>query len=110
MAQSIKALAYLGDAVFELFVRDMLIKSGSSNLTKKSKEFVTANAQSEMYHKIFSLLEKDEQAICKKGRNIKTSNTAEYRHATGLEVLFGYLYIKEKHDRLKEIFELCVNL
>ena len=110
MAQSIstKALAYLGDAVFELLVRSMLIKSGTRNLNKKAKEFVSATAQSDIYHKIFPLLEKGEQALCKRGRNIKTSNTAEYRHATGIEVLFGSLYAEGKHDRLKEIFEMCI--
>ncbi|MDR1559633.1 MAG: ribonuclease III [Clostridiales bacterium] len=109
-------LAYLGDAVFELMVRESLV-SGSSdnvrNLFRKSKEYVRASAQSQSYFRLFDRLSPDEQSIARRGRNSKPSgkaknaSVAEYQHATGLEALFGYLYLSGRTERLKEIFALC---
>ena len=109
-------LAYLGDAVFELMVRDMLLKNGVPfhSLSRRAKSYVSAVAQSEMYHKIFGHLTEDEQAIIKRGRNLHSSSRAksarvsEYRHATGLEALFGYLHVSGDFERMNEIFGLCV--
>ena len=109
-------LAYLGDAVFELMVRDMLIKSGVpfASLNKQAKKYVSALGQSEMYHRIFDQLSAEEQAVMKRGRNLhsasrsKNAGVVEYRHATGLEALFGQLYAEGQFERLKEVFDLCL--
>jgi len=109
-------LAYLGDAVFELLVRDMLLKEGVPfrDMSRRAKDYVSAVAQSAMYHKIFDTLAEDEQAIMKRGRNLhsasraKSARVSEYRHATGLEVLFGYLHCRGEFVRLSEVFGLCV--
>ena len=115
---SAACLAYMGDAVFELYVRKMLLASGSqpiSMINKQARQFVAATAQAAMYHHIEPLLSEEEQAVMKRGRNLHTSSkaknadTSDYRHATGLETLFGYLFLKDKHERLAEVFELCIN-
>ena len=118
MAQGVgmAELAYLGDAVFELLVRDMLLQSGVPfrDMSRLAKNYVSAVAQNAMYHRIFEQLTEAEQAILKRGRNLhsvsrsKSARVSEYRHATGLEVLFGYLHHEEKFERLNEIFELCI--
>lgn len=109
-------LAYLGDGVFELLVRDMLVKAGVpfKDMSKQAKNYVSAIAQSAMYHKIYPLLPEAEQAILKRGRNLhghsraKSACVAEYRHATGLEVLFGHYHTHGEFERMKAIFDLCV--
>ena len=110
-------LAYLGDAVFELMVREILVSDSFENvrsLFRKSKTYVRASAQSQSYFRIFDYLTPDERQIIRRGRNCKPSSKAknasvtEYQHATGLEALFGYLYLSGKAERLKEIFALCV--
>lgn len=117
MAQGIGVaeLAYLGDAVFELMVRDMLVNAGVpfKELNNIAKMYVSATAQGEMYHSIFDSLPDEEQAIMKRGRNLhgvsrsKSAKVSEYRHATGLEVLFGHLHYTCNQDRLHEIFKMC---
>jgi ribonuclease-3 family protein len=111
---STAALAYLGDAVFELRVREVLLarnKNGTSHtLTRLARKYVNAEAQAAMYHVLFPVLTEDEQTIMKRGRNLHTSSRAKnadvtaYRHATGLEVLFGYLYERGEFTRLDELF------
>ncbi|MCL2199453.1 MAG: Mini-ribonuclease 3 [Defluviitaleaceae bacterium] len=110
-------LAYLGDAVFELLVREKLLREGIPfrKINRAARNFVSARAQSEMYHKIFPTLTQEEQSIMKRGRNLhtlsraKNAGVSEYRHATGLEALFGYLQNNNATARLHEIFRLCVN-
>lgn len=112
----IAELAYLGDAVFELMVRDMLIKKAIPfrDISRHAKNYVTAVQQNIMYHKIFEQLTENEQTIIKRGRNLhsatraKSARVSEYRHATGLEVLFGYLHSKGETIRLEQIFAICV--
>ena len=110
-------LAYLGDAVFELMVRKTLVTDSLESvrsLFRKSKSYVCASAQSQSYFRIFETLTPEEQQIARRGRNSKPSSkaksasVAEYQHATGLEALFGYLYLSGDTERLKEIFALCV--
>ena len=118
MAENIStaSLAYLGDAVFELMIREKLIRGNIpfKLLNQLAAKYVSAPAQSAIYHRIFPILTEDEKLIIKRGRNLhqnsrsKSANVSEYRHATGLEVLFGHLYLYEKHERLKEIFLLCI--
>lgn len=112
-------LAYLGDAVFELCVREKLIKDGATpvnNLHKYAVNLVKAESQAAMYRKLISFTTKEEQAVLKRGRNAKAATKAknssliDYRHATGLEALFGYLFLKGESDRIKELFDICVNL
>ena len=111
------ALAYLGDAVFELCAREMLLAQGfpAHKAHRRAKDIVSATAQADMYHRIYQSLTPDEQTIMRRGRNLnpmnraKNAETVDYRHATGVEALFGYLYHKGEVTRLKEVFALCVN-
>ena len=108
--------AYLGDAVFELLVREKLLRDGVpvSKISKRAKDYVSATAQSKMYHEIFDELTEEEQAIAKRGRNLHSTSRAknaavsEYRHATGLEAVFGFLHEKGDDVRLGEVFERCI--
>jgi len=122
LAQGVTALnpaelAYLGDAVFELMVRETLLKQNIpfKHLSRRAREYVSAAAQAKMYHNIFDKLDPQEQAILKRGRNLhsfsraKNAGVSEYRHATGLEALFGWLYHKGETQRLEEIFQICTN-
>jgi len=107
-------LAFLGDSVFELLVREKIVAEGNAPVGKlhhKAVHYVCAGAQAEAFHVIEPLLTEEEQAIYKRGRNAKSqppknADPLEYRVATGLEALFGYLYASEQHDRVKELFEL----
>ena len=107
------ALAYLGDSVIELKVRELLVNrgiSGSGELNRASLAFVKASAQAAAMHKIIPLLSDDEALVYKRGRNMsggnvpKSATMAEYRAATGMEVLFGYLHLQGKSDRISELF------
>lgn len=112
---SISELAYIGDSVFEVLVREKLInqKISARALTKVAKSYVSAPAQAAMYHKIFPQLTEEEQTIAKRGRNLhnvsraKSATLADYRHATGLEALFGFLHRRRDTARLQEVFLLC---
>lgn len=108
------ALAYLGDAVLELMTREHLLCSGKTNvgeLNAMALKFVKATAQSDATAKILPLLDEHETDIYKRGRNThglaipKSASAGQYRRATGLEALFGYLYINGKSDRMKELFK-----
>lgn len=108
------ALAYIGDAIYEILVRTMVLSKGNApvnKLHKKSKEYVNAKAQAELYHSIAEYLTEEEQAVFRRGRNAKSFTTpknmtiADYRYATGLEALFGYLYLKGDMKRALELFE-----
>ena len=106
------ALAYLGDAVIELYVRERLVGAGystSASLNQKSLDYVRAGAQARAMQKILPLLSDEEQAIFRRGRNMghgnvpKGATVAEYRNATGMEVLAGYLHVSGEHERLREL-------
>ena len=103
----------MGDAVFELYVRKMLLSKGSrstNTLHGQARQYVSAPAQAAMYHYIEDFLTPEEQAVMRRGRNQKKTGTTDYRHATGLETLFGHLFLTEQHDRLAEIFEICTEI
>ncbi|MCL1998678.1 MAG: hypothetical protein FWG65_07920 [Turicibacter sp.] len=111
-AFSANILAYMGDAVFELYVRQWLILAKPAkifDLNELARSFVCATSQAKMYHHIKPFLSEDELTIMKRGRNLHSQKTAEYRHATGLEALFGYLFLNNDSKRLQEVFELCLN-
>ena len=110
---STEALAYLGDSVIELRVRELLVErgiSGSGNLNRESLAFVKAGAQAAAMHRIAELLSEEESAIYKRGRNMsggnvpKSATMSEYRTATGMEVLFGYLHVTGQFDRIDQLF------
>lgn len=106
-------LAFMGDAVFELLVREHLLQNGdttSGKITDNSRNFVTAEKQSEAVEVILPYLTETELSIYKRGRNSKSSHMPkhaspnEYRRATGLESLFGYLYLNNSLNRARELF------
>lgn len=108
-------LAFLGDAVYSLLVREMLLKTANrptNALHKESIKLVNANCQAEMIKKVLPLLTEDEKAIFKRGRNAhsghvpKNQSDADYRYATGLETLYGYLYLIGDFKRTLYIFNI----
>ena len=110
-------LAYIGDAVYEVLVRSAVLYEGNApvnKLNKKSRRLVNAAAQSEMYKRLESIVTEEELAVMKRGRNAKSFTTAknqsmsDYRHATGLEALYGYLYLKGDNKRIMELFRICI--
>lgn len=106
-------LAYIGDCVYELYVRGYLIQKSDQKvnlLHKTSTRFVCAKAQAELYHRIKDMLSEDETAVFHRGRNTKShvpknAVVSDYRIATGIEALFGYLYIMGKKDRISELLQ-----
>ncbi len=113
------ALAYLGDAVIELLVREMLVKNGISHpgeLVKQSKAFITLEAQSDAVERILPHLTEEETAIFKRGRNAKThfvpkhGEVVQYRRATALETVFGYLHLSGNEQRKRELFVIAFNI
>ena len=109
------ALAYLGDCVLEIFVRQALVEAGLSSAKRLNEEalnFVSAPKQAEAVKRIIDILTDEETAYFKRGRNIGHTNTpkrasmGEYRMATGLEALFGYLYLSNNQERLYELFNM----
>ncbi len=106
-------LAFLGDAVFELRVREKLAEKGSApvgNLHRRAVSVVCAKAQSLAAERIAPLLTEEELAVYKRGRNShssvpKNADPSEYRSATGLEALFGYLHLCGSLEREAELFE-----
>lgn len=111
---STKALSYLGDAVYELCVRNYLVTelgiSDAAELNERAKGFVSAAAQAELMPLISDMLTEEESAVFRRARNKGHSRVAhnvdpaQYRVATGLEALFGFLYAEERFDRIRELF------
>ncbi len=106
---SASSLAYLGDAVYEIQVRTALVAAGVQRPSVASLQYVTATAQCRVVEKILPYLNEREEDIYRRGRNCvhnmppKSCTMAEYRRATGLEALFGYLWLAGEHDRLTEL-------
>lgn len=108
-------LAYLGDAVYELLVREKMVEKANmpvNKLHKSTMAYVCASAQSKAIGLIMDLLSEEELAVYKRGRNAnsghvpKNADAQEYRRATGFEALFGYLYLQKKEERILELFEI----
>lgn len=100
-------LAYLGDTVYDLYVRSHLINRGGRvrDLHRLAVSFVCAHAQAEALGRIEELLTEDEQAVVRRARNVrqsppKNADAAEYHRATALEALIGYLYVTGEGERL----------
>ncbi len=112
-------LAYIGDSVFDVYIRTLLIKKEGNvsvhKLHKQSVEYVKAKAQSDIIHRITDSLSQDELDIVKRGRNAKSgtipknADPIEYKYATGFEALVGYLYLKKDFKRLTDILNLSAN-
>ena len=113
---STPALAYLGDCVIELCVRQMLVERGlstSAHLNAAALDYVRAPAQAEAMKRLAEHLREEEAAFFRRGRNMghssvpKRSTVSEYRAATGMEVLFGYLHVTGQEARIAELFALA---
>ncbi len=112
-------LAYVGDSVYDTFVRTLLVSGGYghvSKLHKMSIEFVKAKAQANILGKINELLTPDEQDVVRRGRNTKSgtipknADISDYRYATGFEALIGYLYLTGQIDRLMQIIRMVIDV
>lgn len=114
-AHSSASLAFLGDAVFGLMVRERIVNEyncPARRLHMLSVKAVNAAAQCRGAKSILPVLSEEEQGIFLRGRNMHTSHTpknqteGDYHYATGLEALFGYLYLEGRTDRLRELFDI----
>lgn len=106
------ALAYIGDAVYEVLIRTRVMNQGNmqvSKMHKRSAELVKAPTQAVIIKLLLEELSQEEMAVYKRGRNARSATMAkhatmtEYRMATGFEALVGYLYLEGRHDRLLEL-------
>ena len=108
-------LAFIGDCVYEMLVRETLVARANrpvNDLHRESVKFVSARAQTAAYKKIKDLLTEEETAQFKRGRNAKTghqpksASAAQYHTATGVEALFGYLYLSGQGERIRQLFKI----
>ena len=106
--------AYIGDCVYELYIRTKLVNETNlkpHNLHVEAIKYVKAKAQAELLERIMDKLTEEEQDIVRRTRNTqnhhlpKNSNVTEYMYATAFEGLIGYLYLTKQEDRLKEILQ-----
>lgn len=107
-------LAFIGDSVFDLIIRTYVVESGNAPVNKlhhRCSKLVQAGAQAQLFHSIKDLLTEEEMAVFKRGRNAKSFTTAknagllEYKTATGMEALIGYLYLTNRIDRIMELMQ-----
>lgn len=110
-------LAYIGDAVYELLVREYLLTENLTkvdHLHKHAIKYTSAVGQAKAYDIIEPLLSEKEVSMFKKGRNGKTdrkarnASLAEYKRATGFESLIGYLHIEQQRERINELFKVII--
>lgn len=108
-------LAFIGDCIYEIMVREKLVCDANrpvNDLHRESVKYVSAKAQTIAFDKISPVLTEEETAVFKRGRNAKvghnpkSASQGEYHTATGVEALFGYLYLTEQTERIKELFEI----
>lgn len=109
------ALAYLGDCVFDLVIKNLILNQGNKQVQKLHREtsqIVQASSQSKMMRAIQEVLTEEEHQVYKRGRNSRTVTPAknqsitDYRRATGFEALIGYLYLKKEYRRMLELIKL----
>ena len=110
--------AYVGDAVYELYIRTKLVNETNMKphaLHVEAIKYVKAGAQSEILKRIYDELTEEEKDVVRRGRNAenhhlpKNANVQEYMYATAYEALLGYLYLTEQSDRLQEILKISVD-
>lgn len=108
-------LAYIGDCIYDLIIRTIVVMNGNAPVNKLHREvsgLVKAQAQAELFHTIETYLTAEEHAVYKRGRNAKSFTSAknasivDYRIATGMEALIGYLYLNNQMSRAIEILRL----
>ena len=109
------ALAYIGDGIYDLVIRSLVINAGNKQVQKLHKEtsaLVQASAQSQMMREMQEHLSAEELAIYKRGRNAKSVSPAknqsitDYRRATGFEALLGYLYLEKNWKRIIDLVKI----
>jgi len=108
-------LAYIGDSVYEVYVRERVLEANPAmpayKLHKESVKYVKAAAQAKSIHEIEGILDEEELAAYKRGRNAKSptvpknADVTDDRCATGFEALIGYLHLSGKHERMTELME-----
>lgn len=112
-------LAYIGDAVYELIIRSILVSMGNRPVNKLNKDatsLVKAGAQSEIVKLISDKLSEEEYTVFKRGRNssphtmAKNASMTDYKYATGFEALIGFLYLDNRCDRALELVKLGIDL
>ena len=112
-------LAYIGDAVYDLMIRTLVVSQGNckpQKLHSKAVRYVSAKAQARIVDSIFETLNEEELAVYKRGQNSKPHTKAknagleEYLKATGFEALLGYLYLTNKYERLFELVATSIKL
>lgn len=105
-------LAYIGDGIYDILIRTIVLSRGNAPVNKLHKEsttYVKAKAQMQMLHAIEDMLTEEEMGVYKRGRNAKSYTSAknatitEYRCATGFEALLGYLYLMDRMERVTEL-------
>ena len=110
--------AYVGDSVYELYIRTHLVnttKLKPHKLHIESIKYVKAKAQAEILEKLTEILTDQEKEIVRSGRNAenhhlpKNATIQDYMYSTAFEALIGYLYLTKQDERLKEVLELCIN-
>jgi len=113
------ALAYMGDAVYEQFIRERILTKGGTDVNKLhriSTMYVSAPAQAKIIKSLFADLTEEEQKLVKRARNrkyhtkAKNADPVTYKWATALEALIGYLYLSGDKQRLAEICEKAVEI
>lgn len=111
-------LAFIGDGVYDLLVREYLVTHSSAHvgeLNKQKVSLVNCKSQASFMKKIMESLTEEEADVYKRGRNTKVnsaskhSNLSDYHSATGMEALFGWLYLKGRQERINELFTLIIN-
>ncbi len=111
------ALAYIGDAIYDLVIRTIVVERGNTsanNLHKKAVRYVNAVTQAQMIEALQDELSEEERTVYKRGRNAKSYTTAknasviDYRKATGFEALCGYLYLTGKQERMLVLIRTAI--
>ena len=112
-------LAFVGDGVYDLLVREYLVRQANrpvGELNKTKVAMVNCKSQAQFASKLMPHLSEKEVAVYKRGRNAapksiaKNGTVAEYHSATGLECLFGYLYLSGEKGRIDELFDMIIKL
>ena len=108
-------LAYIGDGIYDMVIRTILVEYGNAHVNRlhqKASGYVKAQAQKELFFRIEKELSEEELGVCRRGRNARSATVAEnasvsvYRTATGVEALFGYLYLLGRQERIFELLRM----
>ena len=112
-------LAYIGDGIYEIVVRTIIVDEANrqvNKIHKASSQLVKAQSQAKMIHLIMDMLTEEEKSIYKRGRNAKAvtraknASMSDYRVATGFEALMGWLYLSGQSDRMMELMKTAIEL